>query len=243
MPLISRPRQGTSLGRHGFTLIELLVVIAIIAILASLLLPSLAKTKAKAQATFCLNSMKQIGLSVSMYSPDHGDRIPLCRNWGKAWGADHALRNDLVWMPEILESYLVKNFGKPTNGTLASKNRPSQGVFTCPSGLKSRDPAVGTTDSFYFANDNVTYVWNHIYLRKDGAYELKNPVSGRRDSQVSNPTKADLVWEMPYWNYKYMPHKMGMNLVFADGHAARTKGSPKEADWWAYHSRDGWEPD
>jgi prepilin-type processing-associated H-X9-DG protein len=109
--------------------------------------------------------------------------------------------------------------------------------------LKSRDPAVGTTDSFYFANDNVTYVWNHIYLRKDGAYELKNPVSGRRDSQVSNPTKADLVWEMPYWNYKYMPHKMGMNLVFADGHAARTKGSPKEADWWAYHSRDGWEPD
>lgn len=224
-------------------MIELLVVIAIIAILAGMLLPSLAKAKSKAQGTFCLNSMKQIGLAVTLYSPDHRDRIPLCRNWGKAWAGDHALRTDLIWMPEILEPYLIKNSAKPTNGTIASKNRPSRGVFTCPSGLKARDPAVSTTDAFYFANDNVTYVWNHIYLRKDGSYEDKNPVSGRRDSQIPNPVKAVLVWEMPYWNYKYMPHQMGMNLVFADGHAARTKGSPKEADWWAYHSRDGWEPD
>ena len=52
-----------------------------------------------------------------------------------------------------------------------------------------------------------------------------------------------LVWEIPYWNYKYMPHNYGINIVCADGHAERTKGSPKEYDWWAFHSRDGWEPD
>lgn len=82
----------------AFTLIELLVVIAIIAILAALLLPSLARAKEKGRQTFCINSERQQALAVFMYADDHSNVLPPVA-YGDASG------NITNW-PALLDPYL-----------------------------------------------------------------------------------------------------------------------------------------
>lgn len=131
--------KSVRLAVVGFTLIELLVVIAIIAILAAMLLPVLAKAKAKAQSAYCQNSQKQLAIGAIMYIGDSQDTYP---SSGSRWEYGFQLSDWIYWrggaatptMPDGTKATLNKSPVVAVLGTGASTN-----IFRCPADNNNKD--------------------------------------------------------------------------------------------------------
>ncbi len=69
-------------ARLGFTLIEVLVVVAIIALLVSILLPSLSRVRIQTRITICKTNCKQVATSMNLYQTEHNGSVPILFNYG-----------------------------------------------------------------------------------------------------------------------------------------------------------------
>ena len=235
------PARSGTLFRGGFTLIELLVVAAIIAILAGMLLPTLARAKESGRRTQCLSNLRNMGLAMLMYAEDNNNLVPR--------------GNEPLWWQVLT----------PTLGGKTSKEFAKIKIYTCPSYPTLKDPKLGT-----YQKQLICYVvsaWkfngltdmvgteirglnklSNVQVRSDTVYFAENENgSGRPIVTELNQASIEV---NDVWNPAHLPysaggktlnperrvaaarHAKGSNLLFYDGHVAWKKATLIKVDDW-----------
>jgi prepilin-type N-terminal cleavage/methylation domain-containing protein/prepilin-type processing-associated H-X9-DG protein len=222
----------------GFTLVELLVVIGIIALLISILLPSLNKAREAAKQTACLSNLRQIGIAMVMYTNDFKGKYPEASSptydpWQASWNLQ-----------------LVR--AKCLSGDLTAYSSP---IMVCPSDDITR--AWGHPSTYWANVGHWSYLCGWINWG-DGS----SPSKSITISKVKRPAEFILVFERAdvsaifgyqgyqqwYAGMELSPHRfvnkdpLGSNILFADGHANWENGTDLYVNKLGMWSRSGvWE--
>ncbi|MFH1614827.1 MAG: DUF1559 domain-containing protein [Planctomycetota bacterium] len=211
--------------KKAFTLVELLVVIAIIAVLLSILVPSLNKVRAQARRLVCSSNLRNIGLAAHLYTIDSEDgRVPPCVvHPGEAGINEYSWFSNPWSVGGALNPYLAK--------TTSARPDKVKNVFVCPAAYKIYDGFFTTRGVWY--NYNGTYGRDQFIstgkwlLRANGLVMSSTLIRGKRMGSAVRPSDAVLMcdrWGV-HCEYDYrgsLPRPRGkpINMLFLDTHTS-----------------------
>ena len=225
----------------AFTLIELLVVIAIIAILASLILPALAKSKAKAYTVNCASNMRNWAFALQMYRDDNRDALPY-------FAPVFASQATEPYVFENLAPYIMKGVTAEAQSTVQKTE-----VRKCPGGSYGPEPFGSTPAGQWNCWIGVNFgvykaALNGAFYYQQDASGLHPPLKGARIrkpadalmfmdctgyyvySPLELPFTADSDGDgvgdsgaayKPYSHGRPTVHNGGANVTLLDGHVER----------------------
>jgi len=224
IPPARRPRRPAA-----FTLIELLVVIAIVALLVSILVPSLRRARDLARMSVCASNLRTIGLGVHFYAQEHNGRVvPFYRP------GDAALRADLGWdaysRPSWPSFVSIQRSGWPTlqplnlgiahvDGMLSDPH-----VFYCPGQRYFTFPEPNWWPSRPWSGWQIApYNYNpHRSNYGDGKYGRNPKYHKLADIPAGRIMACDI---MTIWRAEDFSHEDQWNLLFPDNSVALRRSS------------------
>jgi prepilin-type N-terminal cleavage/methylation domain-containing protein/prepilin-type processing-associated H-X9-DG protein len=217
----------------AFTLIELLVVIAIIAILAGMLLPALARGKAKAKGTRCLSSTRQMGLAYAMYAMDNSDDMVTLYLFQKAPPGAY-FPGDVTWWADLLKPYLAGTnvIGCPSvaNGFGIAMNHPELTAWADQSrpklaSVKNPTASIPMADAGLIANKTSPNpdLWTEVKAKPFMYWRTPNNL-GYYDDEPHRPVGR---------------HNKRANAGFVDGHSDAIKVSSIGLQYFPGKTADG----
>jgi prepilin-type N-terminal cleavage/methylation domain-containing protein len=234
MSASAQPNHGRRPEKSfAFTLIELLVVIAIIAILASMLLPTIARSLERSRTTICINNLHQLSVGAMNYSLDQNGRFPNFRSW--LWKTPGDLTSgELYKYVGNRESYLC-----PTDKReIASRKRPAWATIApqpgggLPEAMRPRDYSYSMSCGMCHAIDTALFRNPSKTMLFMEAYVATNDYTGRVGPQFSTHALA-------------LRHGRRGNLIMTDLHVEQPL--QKQADtlekykifWFPTEKTDG----
>jgi prepilin-type N-terminal cleavage/methylation domain-containing protein/prepilin-type processing-associated H-X9-DG protein len=238
----------------GFTLIELLVVIAIIAILMSILMPSLNRAREQGKRANCLFDMKQLAFAWTLYADENDDRIVNGEALWDPTGAPAAPvptsgrhLNERWWVGnDCAQNYMTQAEQRPPDIQIAATRAgalypycKSEKLYRCPTGIRGEMRTYSIVDSMNGLyrdgthNGDAGVVVGRTVLWVKKKIEITVPGPTFRavfidEGRVTPDSYAVHYLNNRWWDPPHVRHGDGTDLSFADGHSEYWKHKGKK---------------